>query len=219
MSAGQAQPATAPGPRKDNTALIIVVAILGACLAHFLPAFAIFGLYGMIGGGFLGYMFLLDPGEVHVVAPRDRALAVIVDKDAPVVLEPGKHVAIEMDRGRHEITITQGGGGGTMYHEVDVGSGFFDMVAPATAGQCFVRLDMTDYAYPMVRARSTSPPMPVIEERIDERTPFKVGSSTWLDEGDMPGSLESGSRAFLLVDVPCDRLAASDGEILADLGY
>lgn len=206
-------------PKKDRTALIVIIAVLGMLLASAAPVIIIFGLYALIGGGALGYMFFLDPGEAHVVCPVDRAIEVKLDHEDPVPVDPGDHVTLRMSRGEHAVRVMDHSTDGVVTHRLDVGSGFFEMVLPAAPQQCFVRLDMTEYTYPLYRLKDGEGLSPVVYETYRETEPFKLPSSTYLSEDEMPASLESGSSAYLLLDFPCDRLEGTDEEILHELGF
>lgn len=205
--------------KKDRTVLIIVIAVLGMFCFQFLPVVALFGLYAMIGGGALGFAYFIDKGEVHVVCPADHECRVTVDGGSPEDLEGGTHLGIELKRGRHVVRIDDRTSGKALIHDIDVTSGFSKKVAPSTADQCFVRLDVTEAMYGGRLRNDFAVPLPTVTDRYAGREPFDLPSSTYLTEVDMPTSLEEGYHAYLLIDIGCDRMDMTDAEILALLGF
>ncbi len=212
-------PAPVTAPKKDRTVLIVLVAVFGMLLMSVAPVLIVFSLYALIGGGVLGFAVFIKPGTVHVVCPVESTVQVKLDGSSPMSLDPGEHVKLDLDRGEHVIVVSDGASGRSVTHKVEVKTGFFDQVAPASDDQCFVTLDMTDFSYPLYRAKGTEPPMPVLFDTHDERLPFDLPSSTYLDMDEMPENIESGSSVYLMLDIPCGRLSGTDAEILTNLGF
>ncbi|MGE0788653.1 MAG: hypothetical protein AB7S26_23480 [Sandaracinaceae bacterium] len=149
-------------------------------------------------------------GTVHVVAPLDSAVTILIDGAPSGTVNAGGHSEIELAQGDHEIQL-QRADGVSGNHALDVDSGYFEVLTPAS-GQCFVELDGTEAYY-------GSAPRPEVEERHFDGQPIEVNGSTYYDDQHLPSQISDSAHVYLMFEVPCTMSAASDAELLAAAGY
>lgn len=205
--------------KKDNTTLIIVIAVVGMLLVYVLPVVFLFGIYALIGGGALGFMFFLKPGDAHVRCPQGQDYWVTIDDEQPDVCLSGTSAKYHLKRGKHLVLIEGQKTGDRIVHEIDVGSGFYNKVLPVHEDQCFVRLDVTEHMYTGYYKKGEGIPPPEIVELYDPHEPFDMPSSSYLSEEDLPESMGEEYAVYLVLDVHCDMLERTDDEILEHLDF
>ena len=208
--------------KKDNTTLVVLLAVGGLLLFQCLPFIFIVGMYVMIGiagGGVFGFIYFFQPGKVHAHCLEGEDSWIVVDDEEPVLCLSGSHKTLEAKRGPHVVRIKGQKTLDEIGHEIEIKGGFHELVVPAHVNQCFVQLDMTDYEYRNVYKKGEGRPPPEIQEIYDSDDPFDKPSNTYLSHDTLPEYLGDQGYVYLLIDLPCDEIEKNDEEILQYLGY
>ncbi len=83
---------------------------------------------------------------------------------------------------------------------------------PIDDDQCFVLIDVTKSHYGSDKGSSS------IVTRYPEHQPVEVEGGAYFGVGGLPGSKQLFASAHMVQDVPCDRMKASDAELLHAVG-
>ncbi len=208
--------------KKDNTTTIVLLAVGGLLLFQCMPFFFVVGLYllmGIAGGGVFGFIYLFQPGKVHVHCLEGEDSWITVDEGEAELCLSGSFKTVEADRGPHVVRVKGQKTLDEISHAVEIKGGFHELVVPAHVNQCFVLIDMTDHEYRTVYKKGEGRAPPTITDVYDSGEPFDKPSNTYMSYDTLPEYLGDAGYVNLLVDLPCDVTAKSDEEILATLGY
>jgi len=157
--------------------------------------------------------YLKGDGEVAVMAPEQDVQVTLDGKPTnPPLVPAGDFARFKVPQGKHAFALTSGGK--TITREVNVASGFSRFVVPATEAQCFVVLDVTHASYG--RGNKSAP---TVSERHTDHQPFAFSSSTYFSDGSMPSRIKGSQKVLRIVDLPCEKAAAPDPEIIGQLWH
>jgi hypothetical protein len=208
--------------KKDNTTLIILLAVGAFLLFQALPFLLVIGIYILIalaGGGVFGFIYFFTPGEVSMHCLEGENSWVTIDDEEREVCISGHTATYELERGPHTVRIEGQKTRDRIVHMIEIKGGLHHLVVPAHENQCFVQLDMTDVQYRAVYKKGVGPPSPEIVDTYGPGEPFDRPSSTYMSEEELPEYLGDEGQAYLLLDLPCDVLEKPQDEILTHLGY
>lgn len=167
----------------------------------------------------MGVSYMFGDGDVHVVLPEGRTVSVLVDgQPATPSHTTHRHQRFSLKQGKHTFEFKDADSGQSTTAEVSLNNGFAKFVVPVDSTQCFARLDVTKSMYSDKRT-SQNRPAPQIVERIAQTEPFKLDSSTYLDDSEAPSKIKSSQKVYLLLDVPCDTMRQGDAQVLSELGF
>lgn len=180
----------------------------------------VIGLMALTGiAAVMGFNYMFGDGEVHVVLPEGRTVSVLVDGQPAT---PGRtvhrHQKFSLKQGKHTFEFKDADSGQSTTAEVSLNNGFAEFVVPVDSTQCFARLDVTKAMYSEKRG-GQSRAAPEIVERFAQTQPFKLASSTYLDDTEAPNKIKSSQKVYLLLDVPCDTMRQGDAQVLSELGF
>ncbi len=174
----------------------------------------IIGLVGLGAAGFAGYTYVSGAGEIHVKAPQETGVSVVVDGKEVATLAAGTHQRLKIDQGKHTVQIKLSEGDGEATHEVDVDSGFYEALIPGPQ-QCFADFDVYDTFY----GKADPPPVPGVEGTHGADKPISITSNHYFSEDALPNEIKEGSDVNLLEQIPCELVGKSDDEVRSATGF
>jgi hypothetical protein len=160
-------------------------------------------------GGLLAYTALFGDGEVVVVAPEGRDLALKLDGQS-VSVARGQHQAFKVKQGTHTVSF------GATDKPVAIKNGFTKLLVPSSSDQCFVLLDVSNGNY--IHGTHMADPFPRIVARIPSTAPYDLSASVHFSEAELPRSIKDNETCELLREAPCEALKGDDLSLLKDLG-
>ncbi|MBJ6765993.1 hypothetical protein JGU66_35015 [Myxococcaceae bacterium JPH2] len=160
---------------------------------------------GFVGAGLAPFAIqYFGSGTLHVVTAGGGAVELVVD-GAPT-RERSKeddHLVYEITRGHHAVDLTDSLTGTVTHYSVDVSNGYSELLLPTRKDQCFIRFDMSEALYTGSEAGSGKQSPSVEEVFQNTGTPISVSTNVFLTIGEMPDSINSRRRIYLLRDLPC----------------
>ncbi len=172
---------------------------------------AVAGIAVLFVGGSMGYRYTAGEGTLHVHAPDAQGVTVRLDGQLPNNLGPGQHFETKLPQGSHSVTIETADGASTT-HTVEVESGFYEQLVPATPEQCWVKIDARAY-YEGFEG------LPSVDDRFPATGPIEVGGAMYFSEESLPNSIRDGNDVFLMWEIPCALLSAAPDDVLHAIGY
>ncbi|TQF16780.1 hypothetical protein FJV41_06390 [Myxococcus llanfairpwllgwyngyllgogerychwyrndrobwllllantysiliogogogochensis] len=160
---------------------------------------------GFVGAGLASVLNqALGVGRLHVLTVAGSAVELAVDgKPTPELSKDDDHLVFEVSRGPHKVKLTDPTSGTVIHYSVDVPYGFAELLLPTREDQCFLRFDMTEAAYGR-RSADSEQVLPRVTDRYQNTNePISIPSHTYYTHGELPETVRSSEKAFLLRDTPC----------------
>ncbi|MCA9604366.1 MAG: hypothetical protein KC619_02155 [Myxococcales bacterium] len=151
------------------------------------------------------------PTRLHVVAPDDATATLLIDGHEAGTAERAGHLRVDLDQGRHDLTVRSGSRDREYSIEVPDSRGCY--VVPATAEQCWVQVNVNGwYGQPALPA--------TVAARYSAEEPARLfPGSFYFGRDELPDSVDNLERPFVMEPVRCDRLGLDDATLLEQLGY
>jgi uncharacterized RDD family membrane protein YckC len=171
---------------------------------------AVVGGLALIGSVSAGVEHFLFAGRLHLVAPRGAELRVQLDAEPAIVLPPGTHLAVKVDRGAHVVSLRLRGEETSQSFQTS--GGFWHAFTSVEPDQCFVMLDVSDSHYGAALADGTRL-LPGLEQRYQPQ----LVVLSWLDDvffdpAELPESSQNPVK--LVTQLGCEALSLPDEDLL-----
>jgi hypothetical protein len=172
----------------------------------------------VVGGAVVaGGIYFGGSGELYVVNDGQRVELSIDGKVVPAATSSKAHVKFDAPQGQHKVTLKNLESGESRSFDVNVSSGFTELVLPMDEDQCFARFDVTKFMYEGTFNKSAN--KPTISNRFEASKPFELPSSSYFSVESLPKKLKKRSKAYLMRAVPCEALRRPDPELMEVAGF
>ncbi len=157
-------------------------------------------------GGVAVWETLFGEVTVAVLGPA----TVWIDGELAATVTDYEALQVELPQGAHTLKIQTELGAAELSADLD--SAWDSWLLPSP-GQCFLQLDVTDTYYGYGESED-----PFIKARHGDGALIELPANWAFFEDDLPESISEHAQAYLIIDLPCDRIQDSDADLLAEMG-